>query len=153
MDIDFNKLNKKVDLKGLQNDIKDAESNVGGNYKEVPYGEYEVKIEKLELVLSKKGDPMVSIWYKILEGEFKNSLIFQNQVINEGFQIHVVNELLRSLEIMDDIEFEDYSQYNDLLLDISEKLEEDKVEFALEYSTNKKGFNTFKVLEVFESDN
>lgn len=152
MAIDFKKLNKKVDLQGLQNDVEDAKNNEGGNYKEVPHGEYEVKIEKLELVLSKKGDPMVSIWYKILEGEYKDSLIFQNQVITQGFQIHIMNEFLRTLEVIDDVEFEDYEQYNDLLLDISEKIEEEKLEFALEYSCNNKGYNTFKVLEIFESD-
>jgi len=44
----FARFDKEFDLKGLKEDLK----NVGtgdGHYREVPYGTYEVKIEKLEL--------------------------------------------------------------------------------------------------------
>lgn len=149
MAIDFKALNKKVDLQGLQDDIKDAKENGGGSFKEVPYGTYEVKVDKLELQLSKKGAPMVCIWWNILEGEYKNSKIFQYQVITQGFQIHLMNEFLRSLESGIDVEFEDYEQYNDLLLDIAEEIESQKLEYALIYGVNKKGFNTYEIEEVF----
>ncbi len=150
MSIDFKALNKKVDLKGLQDDIKEAEENGGGSYKEVPEGTYEVKLEKLELQLSKKGDPMVCIWWNILNGEYKNSKIFQYQVINMGFQIHLMNEFLASLETGVDVKFDDYEQYNELLLDISEEVESQGLEYALVYGKNNKGFNTYEIEEVFE---
>lgn len=150
MSIDFKALNKKVDLKGLQDDIKEAKENGGGNYKEVPEGTYEVKLEKLELQLSKKGDPMVCIWWNILDGEFKNSKIFQYQVITQGFQIHIMNEFLKSLETGIDIKFDDYEQYNDLLLDISEEIENQGLEYALSYGKNNKGFNTYEIEEIFD---
>lgn len=150
MSIDFKALNKKVDLKGLQDDIKEAKENGGGNYKEVPEGTYEVKLEKLELQLSKKGDPMVCIWWNILDGEFKNSKIFQYQVITQGFQIHIMNEFLKSLETGIDIKFDDYEQYNDLLLDISEEIENQGLEYGLSYGKNNKGFNTYEIEEIFD---
>ncbi len=150
MSIDFKALNKKVDLKGLQDDIKEAKENGAGNYKEVPEGTYEVKLEKLELQLSKKGDPMVCIWWNILDGEFKNSKIFQYQVITQGFQIHIMNEFLKSLETGIDIKFDDYEQYNDLLLDISEEIENQGLEYALSYGKNNKGFNTYEIEEIFD---
>lgn len=150
MSIDFKALNKKVDLKGLQDDIKEAKENGGGNYKEVPEGTYEVKLEKLELQLSKKKDPMVCIWWNILDGEFKNSKIFQYQVITQGFQIHIMNEFLKSLETGIDIKFDDYEQYNDLLLDISEEIENQGLEYALSYGKNNKGFNTYEIEEIFD---
>lgn len=59
--------------------------------------ENEVAINKLELTKSKKGDPMVTCWMKIVAGEYTNSLIFMNQVVTQGFQIHIVNEFLRAL--------------------------------------------------------
>ena len=95
MDI-FEKWNESTDLKGLQNDIKDAQENKR-EYDEIPHGEYEVKVDKMELKASKKGDPMVSIWFTILEGKYKKSKLFLNQVITQGFQIHIVNELLKSM--------------------------------------------------------
>lgn len=145
MAIDFSKFDKQVDLEGLKKDIEESSSN---DFKEVPLGKYEVAITKLELGESSKHDPMVKVWFKILEGEYKGSLIFMNQVITKGFQIHIVDEFLRSLDTDVDIKFESYSQYNDLLLDIFEAVE-GKLEFVLDYGENK-GFNTFKIEEVFE---
>lgn len=145
--MDFSKFDKQVDLEGLKKDIVDSANN---DFKEVPHGSYEVAITKLELGESKKGDPMVKIWFKIIAGEYKNSLIFMNQVITQGFQIHIVDEFLRSLGTDIDIAFESYSQYNELLMDIFEAID-DKLEFALKYGENK-GFNTFKITDVFELD-
>ena len=76
MSTDYSKFDKLVDIEGLKKDVAEAKENGRGEYKEVPKGTYEVKIDKMELVESKKGDPMVSIWFKILSGEYKNSLIF-----------------------------------------------------------------------------
>lgn len=143
--MDFSKFDKKVDLEGLKKDIEDSANN---DFKEVPHGTYEVAITKLELKESKKGDPMVAVWFKILEGEYKNSLIFMNQVITQGFQIHIVDDFLRSLETDVDVAFESYQQYADMLADVFEAVE-GNLEFGLEYGENK-GFNTFKITDVFE---
>lgn len=145
MAIDFSKFDKKVDLEGLKKDIEDSSNN---DFKEVPVGNYEVAITKLELDESKKGDPMVKVWFKILEGEYKGSLIFMNQVITKGFQIHIVDELLRSLETDIDIHFDSYSQYADLLADVYEAIE-GNFEYGLKYGENK-GFSTFEITDVFE---
>lgn len=147
----FDKWNKSINGEELAKDVKDIEQNGGtGEYKEVPLGEYEVKIDKMELKESKKGDPMFSCWFKILEGEFKNSIIFMNQVIVQGFQIHIVNEFLNSLGTKINAEFDgDYAHYNDLILDIAEEID-GKMEYLLAYDQNKKGYNTFKIKEIFD---
>lgn len=145
--MDFSKFDKQVDLEGLKKDIEDSANN---DFKDVPHGNYEVAITKLELAESKKGDPMVKIWFKVVNGEYKGSLIFMNQVITRGFQIHIVDELLRSLETGIEISFESYSQYNDLLLDIFEAID-GNFEYGLKYGENK-GFDTFEITEVFELD-
>lgn len=147
--VDYSKFDKQVDIEGLKKDVAEAKENGGGEFKEVPKGTYEVKVEKMELNESKKGDPMVTIWFKILSGDFKNSLIFYNQVITQGFQIHIVNELLRSMETEFAIEFESYSQYAQLLMDIHEAID-GAVEFALDYGESNKGFPTFKITEIFD---
>ena len=141
-----------VDMEGLQKDIAEAKENGGGgNYKEVPHGKYEVSIEKMELKATKKGDPMVSVWMKICEGEHKGSLLFMNQVITQGFQIHIVNEFLRSLTkdcAVPIIEFKGYAQYAELLMDIHELIA-DSFEYALKYGQTKKGFDTFEITDIF----
>lgn len=147
MAIDFSKFDEKVDLDGLRNDIAEAESN-SGDFKEVPHGNYEVKIQKLELGESKKGDPMFICWMKILSGDYANSLIFMNQVVTQGFQIHIVDDFLRSLDSGVEIGFESYAQYADMIMDVAEAIN-GNLEYAVEYGENK-GFNTFKITDVFE---
>lgn len=146
----WDEFDNSIDTEGLQNDVKDAAEN-GGTRREVPHDTYEVKIDKLELVKSKKGDPMVTCWMKIIEGEYKNSLIFMNQVINQGFQIHIVNEFLRDLvsemEEPIDIEFKTYRQYGGLLMDVMEAID-GNFEYNVDYGENK-GFNTFKIEDVY----
>lgn len=145
--MNWEEFDKKVDLDGLKEDIENSAD--GGGYKEVPHGTYEVAIEKLELTESKKHDPMVSIWFEIVgDGEYKNSRLFMNQVITKGFQIHIMNEFLRSLETDVEIEFESYKQYDELLMDVFEAVS-DHFEYAVKYGENK-GFNTFEITDVFE---
>lgn len=148
--MNWEEFDKNVDLDGLKEDI---ESNTGsGDYKEVPHGNYEVAITKLELTTSKKGDPMVSIWFKIVSDcEYKGSLIFMNQVVTKGFQIHIVNDFLRTLECGVDIDFESYKQYNELLLDVFEAVN-GNFEYGLKYGKTEKGYNSFEITEVFELD-
>lgn len=150
----FAQWDNSVDMEGLQKDIQEAKENGGGNFKEVPHGKYEVAIEKMELKATKeKQKPMVSIWMKIVgDSEFKGSMIFMNQVITEGFQIHIVNEFLRSLvqDCADApvVEFKSYSQYANLLMDIHEQIA-DSFEYAVDYGQTKKGFDTFEITEVY----
>lgn len=149
MAIDYSKFDKQVDLEGLKADIKEAEENGGnGNYVDVPHGTYEVSVSKMELGESKKGDAMVTIWFKILSGQFKNSLIFYNQVITQGFQISMVKKFLKSMDSGVDIEFESYKQFGQLLMDVHEAIDK-TLEFGLEYG-EKKGFNTFKITDVYD---
>ena len=144
----FEKWNSNVDLAGLQKDIKDAQDN-NKEFEAVPHGEYEVKLDKLELKATKKGDPMVSAWFTILEGQYKKQKLFMNQVVTQGFQIHIVNEFLRSMKTDIDVDFEDYKQYADLLLDVAEFCDENNLEFAIKYEDNK-GYDKFTITEVFE---
>jgi hypothetical protein len=161
----YDKWDNTIDTEGLSKDIKEAAENGGtGDYKEVPHGEYEVAIHQMELKASKKGDPMVSIWFKIVsDGEYKGSMIFFNQVITQAFQIHIVNEMLRMIvsEMTDADEYiqriEDtkekfsYKEYGNLIMDIFEDASEN-FEYALEYKKGKKDFSTYTISEVFPLD-
>jgi len=149
----WDEFDKAVDTKALAEEIKEAEKNGGtGNFREVPHGDYEVEINKMELGKSKKGDPMVTVWFKIVSGEYKGSLIFMNQVVNLSFQIHIVNEIFRGIvaNIPDmEIKFETYNQYGNLIMDVFEAVD-GNYEFALAYEERKNGFSTYEITEVYE---
>lgn len=145
----WDKFDQAIDTKGLQKDVKEAAVNGTGSFKEVPHGNYEVAIQQMELKSSKKGDPMVTIWFKVVSGEYKGSLIFFNQVITQGFQIHIANELLRAMDTEIDVQFETYKQYGEMIMDIAEAVD-GNLEFALKYGKGKKDFSTYEITEVFE---
>ncbi|EAF2286805.1 DUF669 domain-containing protein [Listeria monocytogenes] len=155
--IDWGKMDASFDFTGIDEKVKEA-SGGGGDFPEIPDDTYEVEVEKLELTTSKKGDPMLSIWFKILEGEFKGSRLFYNKVMQPqndrafGFQVHQNNIMLRDLSDWeeDEVEFENLKQYDQLILDIAESIDEDNLEYLLEKGTNKGGYDTFKIVEILE---
>lgn len=140
----WEKFDREMD-KDIQKKIEEAENS---EYVEVPLGEYEVKVDNMELKISKNGNPMLSIWFRIVAGDYNNNLIFMNQVINQPFQIGLANKILRALEPNKEIEFKSYSQYANLIMDIFEEID-GKFEYALKYG-EKKGFSTFEILDIFE---
>lgn len=147
----WTKFDKEFDNEALRDEVKEAAENGGsGEYREIPTGDYEVEIEKLECTSSKKGDPMVTVWFNILEGDFEGSKIFMNQLITKGFQIHIVNEFLRSLGTDNDVEFKTFSQYEELINKIFDDLDSDGLEYRLKYGKSKKGYPTFEIKEVYD---
>jgi len=145
----WDKFDKQYNTEELAKEVKELEKSNGSGYVEVPYGNYEVSVSKMELIESKKGYPMVTIWFKVLNGEHKGSLIFYNQVITQAFQHHKVSELLRSMETDLEIGFKTYNQYGQLLMDVHEAID-GKLEFGLEYGVDKKGYPTYEITDVFE---
>lgn len=148
----FEKWNKTIDIEGLRKDVESASNNTGGNYVEVPANDtYEVKLVKAEVRPTKtSGDPMATLQFKVQAGDYKGNSIFMNQVITQGFQIDILDDFLKSLDTGVDVEFIDYAQYNDMLMDVVEACEEQNLSFALEYGVNNKGYNTYKIKEIFE---
>lgn len=146
----FDKWNKTVDQESLAKEVAEVAENGGGDYEEVPFGDYTVKVDKLEIRESRKGDPMLSAWFKILEGDHKGQLIFMNQVLTKPYTIVKANEFLESLNSEVEFKFDgNYEHYNNTILDIAEAIE--GLEYLLDYGENSKGYSTFKIEEVYES--
>lgn len=145
---------ESIDAKELNKEVAELkESN--GDYPEIPHGTYEVKIAKMELRPTKKtGAPMLSVQFKILEGEFKNMNLWMNQVIvmgdhNDKFRLHNANEFLRSLDTGIDIVFEGVRAYENLVAEVFEAVKDQGLEYAIEYGQNKNGYDIYRVKEVF----
>ena len=149
---DFSKYNNMFNVDELKAQMKEIEENGStGDYPEVPHGTYSVKIEKLELTETKKEPkrPMLSVWFKILDGDYKEQLIFMNQVCEKPFQLHVVTDFLKSLDSSLNVEFDGFVKFANLIMDIAEDIEKQRLVYDLEYS-ERKGYNTFKIVDVFE---
>ena len=149
----FEKFNAAFDLDGLKSDIEQAASSTG-EFVEVPHGDYEVKVVKIELGETGEksktpGMPMAKVWYEIMAGDYKGQKIFQNQMLTTGFGIHKMNELLNSLETGISVVFENFTQYADLFKQIFDAVD-GKAEFALAYGENNKGYATYNITQRFE---
>ena len=154
----FEKYSKKINAEELAASQKEITENAsGGDYKEVPFGTYEVEVNKLECKLSKSNNPMVSIWFKILNGDYENSMIFYNGVFTEDWMRHRVVRMLSSL--LDDNTHEaeinlilksgDVDEINNFCMDIHEEID-GQFEYLLEYG-QKKNYNTYTIKEVYEA--
>lgn len=143
----FAQFDKQFDLAGLKDDIAKAADNQK-DFEEVPDGDYEVAIQKMELRESKTKKPMLTVWFKVVDGSRKGSLIFMNQLVDEAFKIHIANEFLRSLNSGLNIEFDSFVQYDKLIKEVFEASK--SYEYALEYAHNSKGFATYTINDVFE---
>ena len=155
---DWSKFDKNVDIEALQADVEEVEKNGGtGDYPEIPDGQYEVEVEVMELVESKKGDPMLKIWFKILEGDYTGQKIFYYKVMQPqndgafGYQLHQNNEMLRALWDCEkeDVKFTGFEDYAELVLDIHEDIE-GKFEYLLKKEKDDKGYDQFEIVEIFE---
>lgn len=149
----FDKFNSMMDIDGLKQDVDAAASN-SGDFVEVPKGDYEVSVSKIELGETGEksktpGMPMLKIWFNILAGDFRGQKIFCNQLLTTGFGIHKANELLNSFESGVKVVFENFTQYNDVLCEIFRAI--DGVgEYQLSYGENAKGYSTYTIVQRFK---
>ena len=157
----FAKFNEMFDIEGLQADIAEAAS---GNVerKEVPYGDYEVKITKLELGENtfEGGDyygmPELHVLFRIIgNGEYAGQMLFMNKRLvsvknpkSTGFLIHKVNEFLESLGSIQNITFENFDQYGSLIESIFKEID-GRAEYQLAYYENK-GFKDYAIVKRFQ---
>lgn len=153
MAINWNELDKAIGIDAIiSEELENPGGDDYGDFPEVPYGTYDVAVTKMEIGQAKSGNPKAVIWFKILAGEYKGSIIFMNQVLTMRFHFGKVNSILRAMEsgIPDeDIKIMPLKQYNDLMLDVLEAID-GKLEYGLKYGENNKGFQTFEITDVYE---
>lgn len=153
MAIDFSKFDATINEEELAKQLEDAKNNPQQTDKEVPADNYTVKIEKMEIGATKDGRPMFKVQCRILDGEFKKWCLFMNRVIygtkNDANMIQSVIGWLEKLEPETLVEFKNYSQFADLVLDIFEEVA-DAVELDVAYDPD--AFNSISIEEVFDAE-
>ena len=151
--MDFTKFDSMINEAELSKQLEEAKNNAPQTNKEVPAGNYTVKVEKMEVGATKDGRPMFKVQCRILEGEFKKWCVFMNRVLygtkNDATMISSVIGWLQKLEPSMAVEFKNYSQFADLVLDIFEEVA-DAVELDVAYDPD--AFNSISIEEVFDAE-
>lgn len=151
MGIDFSKFNQQFPADQMKKQIKEAKENGGGS--DLPDGEYTVKLDKMELGQSSKGALMIKAQFRITKGDHKKQCIFVNRVLtgtkNDGFMMLKANEFLDSLDSGIDVVFEDWEQYNDLILDIAEAIQDDGLQYVVSLTKNGQ-YQDFEVVDIID---
>jgi hypothetical protein len=148
--IDFAKFNEAFPADKMKEDMKEAKENSGSN---LPDGEYTCKLEKMELGESSKGALMIKAQFRITKGDHKKQCIFKNCVLtgtkNDGFMLLKANEFLESLDSGEDVTFEDWEQYNDLILDIAEAIQDEGLTYVIELDTDGK-YQNMNIVDILD---
>ena len=167
--MDFSKFDNAINEVELAKQLEEAKNNAPqGESLETPAGNYVTKIEKMEVGATKDGRPMFKVMLRVIEaGEgasdevkdylshFKNKkpCLFMNRVIygtkNDANMINSVIGWLQGLEPENTVEFKNYSQFSELVLDIYEELA-DAVELDVMYDPN--AFNSISIEGVFDAE-
>ena len=152
MAIDFEKFQQQFPADEMTKAVEEAKENVWG-YDKIPEGEYRCKVEEMELKESRKGAPMCSIMFRIVAGDFKKHCLFYNRVLagtkNDGFMIKGCNDFLDSLDSGIDVEFKNWEQYNNLILDIFEAITADDLEYTVSVE-NDGDFVNLEIMDIIE---
>lgn len=158
MAIDLTKWDNEFDANELNKEAEEASKN---DYQEVPEGIYLVKVEKMELgetgpKSKRPGSPMLKVQLRIQKGPYKKQCLFQNFVLvstsNDGknYGLHRAKDFLRSLDVFETVEFSGFKDFNNMIMDMMEAIEEDGLKYEVMY-TIKNGFGSVEVTNVLES--
>lgn len=155
----FEKYSSKINSEELAASQKEIQANATSTDRpEIPAGKYEVKVDNIEAKTSSKGNPMVSIQFRILAGKFEKSCIFYNGVFHEDWMRHRVAKMLSDLIADGDntamvnlILKGSLSEVNNFCMDVAEDISGKKLEYLLDYGVDKKGYQTYKIAEVYEA--
>ena len=155
----FEEYSSKINSEELAASQKESKDNASSTDRpEIPAGKYEVKVDNIEAKNSKNGNPMVSIQFRILAGKFEKSCIFYNGVFHEDWMRHRVAKMLSGLIADGDntamvnlILKGSLSEVNNFCMDVAEDISGKKLEYLLDYGVDKKGYQTYKIAEVYEA--
>ena len=157
--------------RAIQKAMEEQKKN-RGTFRDVPAGTYPVIVDKLEVGETSWGDDQITIWFKITDGDFKNSNIFYNGMFNENFNNGINATAILLADMLDDEDLtsaaiavilgrydEDMDSVRDFIADVAEAVEE--LAYDLEYDIkNSKKINertgkpyvnkSYEIVEVFD---
>lgn len=158
MSVDFNKFDQMVDQKELKKQMEAAPE-----YDDVPKGTYMVAVDKMEIKPTKAGDKlMFAVQLGITETidapkKQDKRKLFWNRVIcgnrtterwSDGVAIKgVISWVEKLLDDGDSLEFKNYSQFAEEILDIYQDI---CPSIVLKIDYDPDAFNPVSIIEVFD---
>ncbi len=131
---------------------------------ETPEGKYEVTITQISIKPAKKDPkkPVLSVWFKIINGPEKNRYIFYNNLLDTsqkvGISLGFLRKLCKTQSEKDCIKYTNMRDYAALVSSVGDSLPR-VYEWAIEYSkvpskTNPDvKFTKIDVIDIFEKGN
>ena len=161
MAIDWDAFKAELSEKDKKTLEKMGQESADGDFEEVPDGDYEVRISRMEFGTSKNGNPTAYVNFDIIAGDYDGDVIYHTFSFggkSPAFKLKKFVDFASTLKSGIDLS---YSNFKDENGDFDgEKLENaineifdiigDKTEYAINKTTNKNGFRDIKVIEVFD---
>lgn len=154
----FDEFDASVNMDELANATKKAREN-SKEFDDLPAGKYTVKIEKLEMKMSKTNKPMMCVQAAVTEGKMKKRKMFMNRVLasdkgadKTGNLIAGAETWLSKLQAEDEdgelirCDFKSYGQFAELIEDIADAIEDMEMEYEVTY--DKDAFNPITIDKV-----
>lgn len=156
--MDFNKFDKMVNGDELKKQM-----NAAPEFDDVPKGTYRTVIDKMEIKETKKGDGLIfAVQMGITETvdapkkQDKRKIFFNRKICgnkvterwNDGVAIKgVISWVEKLLDDSDSIEFKNYSQFAEEILDIFQDICP-HIEILINYDPD--AFNPIEIIDVFD---
>lgn len=147
------------DLSTIEAEVADVSaSNV--ERKEVPYGDYEVRVTKCAIEECPfegdyQGKPQLAVWFKIINhDELAGQLLFATKRLwspkgtrATAFMIRNAVQLLDSLESGVEVKFDEH--FEETAKAVFDAIGDGKAEYQLAYHENDKGFKEYDIVQKF----
>ncbi len=156
--MDFNKFDKMIN-----NDELKKQMNAAPEFDDVPMGTYKTVIDKMEIKETKKGDGLIfAVQMGIVETvdapkkQDKRKIFFNRKICgnkvterwNDGVAIKgVISWVEKLLDDNDTIEFKNYSQFAEEILDVFQDICP-QIELLVNYDPD--AFNPIEIVDVFD---
>lgn len=138
-----------MDYQAFAQEAKEVDVNAQGTFEEVPAGEYEAAIIKMELKEAKSGSDMIAVRWEILDGPFKGRLMFQNVVLAGDFGKHNYKRFMQEIKTTVDVfGFTSREGLENVINDVFDDITT-KHEYLLNVKDGKNGFKEYSILDVF----
>lgn len=120
---------------------------------QVPFGTYKVEVEKMKVESNYLSGYAVHIVFRVVDGKSRGEYIFYQQDLNAGYQIYYATEMLHSLCKKENIEFEGYSQFGELVSDLDTEINAARLNYVLEYKDHQSNDDLMKIkiLDIIET--
>lgn len=158
----FEKFNSMFNVTEIAAAAKEAANNTGEfERKEVPFGDYEVRVTKLEIGECPfdgeyKGMPEAHVWFRIINHpEYAGQTLFMNKRLismrnpKSGFLIHKFNEFLETLQSGITPVFENWQQYGEMVDQMFTAID-GRAEYQVHYYENTYPGGSYKDCQIVQ---